>query len=454
MPYLSPFPLPDLTPSTFLPRLPRSPSFFSPLLASGLLGHISVLRALYLPPVHACFVHDVDFDGFRTSNAGNLDERREKGERREKRESEGLADTLDGQGIGLGLEVDRAFDIGRNWVGGYERGIHGEEDKDRDGEGDGDIEGDGELVGDSEDEEEDGPYLDPFERDWAEKWLNGVVRRAQGWIEAKEGDGEGGGSGEAEDEAERREERKGVEAVLKEATACLAMMAGTSGGFTSPRNLSEGIQLINRAPSRRPTDTTPALPCRPLSSSRLTSATTSYTCEPRPIPRDEQLPRLPLPLSFFPYHLFPPPSESVLFSRRCPLPSVDLSRKSSVMLPPNQMQAPLVRSVRQVRTLRFALDNLIPLANPLFPSGSEKTETACPADLAARCADVGPPQCWRPDLGQRDPPRQADGGPARLVWPRSTGWCTRTRTRRRDGTAVDPLQKAARFAWDGIGAWR
>ena len=80
--------------------------------------------------------------------------------------------------------------------------------------------------GESDREEYEGPlaHLDLFERDWPEKWLNGVVRRAQGWLEERE-------------ETETPEEMEGcssqgikeVEVVLRDATAVLAMMAGTSG---------------------------------------------------------------------------------------------------------------------------------------------------------------------------------------------------------------------------------
>jgi hypothetical protein len=72
---------------------------------------------------------------------------------------------------------------------------------------------------DEEDEEEESrEHLDPFERDWSEKWLNGVVRRAQGWLE------------EHEDlDGIDLVEWKTMEGILRDASAALAMMAGTSG---------------------------------------------------------------------------------------------------------------------------------------------------------------------------------------------------------------------------------
>lgn len=82
--------------------------------------------------------------------------------------------------------------------------------------------------GTSDDEGQIKPHLDPFEREWAEKWLGGVIRRAQGWLEANQPDedGEGHTSG-----AGVVAGTKEVEAVLRDATAVLAMMAGTSGTF-------------------------------------------------------------------------------------------------------------------------------------------------------------------------------------------------------------------------------
>jgi hypothetical protein len=72
---------------------------------------------------------------------------------------------------------------------------------------------------DEEDEEEESrEHLDPFERDWSEKWLNGVVRRAQGWLEEHE-----------DQDGIDLVEWKTMEGILRDASAALAMMAGTSG---------------------------------------------------------------------------------------------------------------------------------------------------------------------------------------------------------------------------------
>jgi len=77
-----------------------------------------------------------------------------------------------------------------------------------------------EESGEDDEEEESREHLDPFERDWSEKWLNGVVRRAQGWLEENESDNH-----DEEGQVTWRE----MEGVLKDASAALAMMAGTSG---------------------------------------------------------------------------------------------------------------------------------------------------------------------------------------------------------------------------------
>lgn len=76
---------------------------------------------------------------------------------------------------------------------------------------------------DEEDEVKPKGYDEPFERDWAEKWLNGIVRRCEGWIEECEED-----EGVVVDSKESSE-RWRREQVMHAATAALGVMAGTSG---------------------------------------------------------------------------------------------------------------------------------------------------------------------------------------------------------------------------------
>lgn len=78
-------------------------------------------------------------------------------------------------------------------------------------------------------DEESTAHLDPFEREWSERWLNGVVRRAQSWL----GEQESMEELQHGDDSGAVIEPRGVEAVLRDATAVLAMMAGTSGELVS-----------------------------------------------------------------------------------------------------------------------------------------------------------------------------------------------------------------------------
>lgn len=191
---------PSIIPSSFLPHLPRSQSSFTPYLPADILAHIAVLKELYVPPVHGGFnvsdYHDNenDLDNPRPSGSGS------KATKRERRFSAGLAQTMEGLGLGLDIETASSFKLPE---------LHEVLDEDLIDEGE----------DEEEEEEEDEPkaHLDPFERDWAEKWLSGVVRRAQGCIE------------EHEDSVEGERETKEAEMVLRDATAVLAMMAGTSG---------------------------------------------------------------------------------------------------------------------------------------------------------------------------------------------------------------------------------
>ncbi|WVR06660.1 hypothetical protein IAU60_003692 [Kwoniella sp. DSM 27419] len=189
---------PGLIPSSFLPHLPRSQFTLSPLNPQDLLAHISVLRELYLPPIHG---------GFTAADALD-DDKVVRGKKRERRFSAGLAETMSGMGLGLDVPLDPASQLG-HVAGGMPDVLEDEETDET-----------------SDDEEEDEQlHLDPFEREWAEKWLSGVVRRTQGWIE------------ENGEDADQSEQNKEMETVLRDATAVLAMMAGTSAAGSLTRHL-------------------------------------------------------------------------------------------------------------------------------------------------------------------------------------------------------------------------
>lgn len=197
-------------PSTFLPHLPRSQYTLQPLNPTELLSHIALLRELYLPPIHGGF-HAADvFDDEDESRIDASEESKKKGRqvkkeiieiKRKRRFSAGLVETMEGMGLGLDVELPA----------NPETII---EDKFNEEKEDSEEKEDTEV----EYEELETPHLDPFEREWAEKWLSGVVRRAQGWLEENEND-------------EKTDKIKETEAILRDATAVLAMMAGTSGMF-------------------------------------------------------------------------------------------------------------------------------------------------------------------------------------------------------------------------------
>lgn len=190
----------ELLPTAFLPQLPRPQNSLEPLLPHILLGHIALLRELYIPPIHG---------GFQASDVGYDEpihvERRSK--KRERRFSASLVDTMDSLGLGLDIELDST----QSSAPRLDHAIREEDEYSDESESeDGESEGEGERGS---------GHLDPFEREWAEKWLNGVVRRSQGWIEEH-------------DDPEAEEEKatmKDMEAILRDSTAVLAMMAGTSG---------------------------------------------------------------------------------------------------------------------------------------------------------------------------------------------------------------------------------
>lgn len=167
-----------LIPSSFLPHLPRSQSSFDPVSTTDLLAHIGVLRGLYIPPVHG---------GFEVSDCLLEDEDTES-------HGKDRITGLDGEMEGLGLN---GIDIPSSSSSSSGNVSQSQER--------------GEL-------EESREHLDPFERDWSEKWLNGVVRRAQGWLEEND-----------PDEHDQVAQDEWMERVLRDASAALAMMAGTSG---------------------------------------------------------------------------------------------------------------------------------------------------------------------------------------------------------------------------------
>ena len=181
----------ELVPSQFLPHLPRSQASFEPLLPATLLGHIGILRELYIPPIHG---------GLRSSDTAFTGDAKLQQQKRARRFSAGLNETM--EGLGLGLEVDPSALAASPIV--------------EEPAGDVDYDPETNISEDDEDEEGGGPHLDPFEREWSEQWLSGVIRRAQGWLEENGEDGEEGRAGD-------------MEALLRDATAVLALLAGTSG---------------------------------------------------------------------------------------------------------------------------------------------------------------------------------------------------------------------------------
>jgi len=198
--HLSAMPPTSLIPSLFLPHLPRAHNAFDPIPIADISGHIAILRELYVPPVHGGFeVADCLVDEDDLGDEA-VKERKERSIKRERRFSAGLVETMDGLGLGLDVPPKSAGQTSSPSV-------------DLDDLPEDDDSG-------NEDESEEGEnsreHLDPFERDWSEKWLNGVVRRSQGWLEDHEGQ-------------EDVQGWKEMEGVLKDASAALAMMAGTSG---------------------------------------------------------------------------------------------------------------------------------------------------------------------------------------------------------------------------------
>lgn len=198
-----------LIPSAFLPPLPRSQLTLRPLEFDDLLDVIELLRELYIPPIHGGLgAKDTGYElrgresekaglglGLALCDEGNAEASGSSTPRNIPRSNIQLGSTTD-----LNSASDN-FDQ------------YDEETDSEDGEG---------LF----EEDEESPHLDPFEREWTEKWLNGVVRRAQTMLEEDDyhGTNESGTKSLALHE---------TEAILREATAVLAMMAGTSGKYSS-----------------------------------------------------------------------------------------------------------------------------------------------------------------------------------------------------------------------------
>ncbi|TYJ53389.1 hypothetical protein B9479_005989 [Cryptococcus floricola] len=213
---------PPTIPSSLLPRLPKSQYTLHPLLPADLLVLIAHLRTLYLPPIHGGFqAADVLDDGDGSEHYGGGEQGKDKviqvrketrEKKRERRFSAGLVETMGGMGLGLDVPLTAAPEHPI---------VEDQEAEEKEDENEGE---DAAEAYESEQEEEK-PHLDPFEREWSEKWLNGLVRRSQGWLE------------ENEEDEDKVIEIKEVEAVLRDATAVLAMMAGTSAAGSFTRHL-------------------------------------------------------------------------------------------------------------------------------------------------------------------------------------------------------------------------
>ncbi|KAL7423579.1 hypothetical protein Q5752_001159 [Cryptotrichosporon argae] len=171
--------MPPLLPTAFLPPLPRNQFTLDPLRTPDLLAHISVLKGLYVPPIHGGFT----VEEVTTTDAAIAGCSRGAGR--------------DGPRTSLGLDRLTLDGVDEEPENNY-------------------------YVDDDDDDDDDGQaeraHLDAFEKEWSEKWLNGVVRRAQAAIESGERVGE-------------------MEGLLREATAVLAMMAGTSAAGSLTRHL-------------------------------------------------------------------------------------------------------------------------------------------------------------------------------------------------------------------------
>lgn len=247
----------ELIPTSFLPQLPRTKNTLSPLSSEVLLANIALLRELYIPLIHG---------GFRITDVNKSpdDVVEDHVRARARRFSASLVDTMDG--LGLGLDVD---------TNTYSSSEHISLDQTVPEEGDGEDE--------DEDLLEPSAHLDPFEREWSEKWLNGIVRRAQTWIEEHD---------DLEGEDEDGWTCKNIEVLLRDATAVLAMMAGTSG--------ESSLRFYNLTSSRWKFDETPAIPSPFIIGLWSESDSTSH--RPLTIPFDYHILIIPFHITHITYY--------------------------------------------------------------------------------------------------------------------------------------------------------
>lgn len=90
---------------------------------------------------------------------------------------------------------------------------------------------------DEDEDDEDGVYLDEFERSWAERWLNGLITRGEGWlseVEPEEEDSieDGAELAEGEEDLEQWKEYLARERVLQDASELLSLMVSCTGTFS------------------------------------------------------------------------------------------------------------------------------------------------------------------------------------------------------------------------------
>ena len=216
-----------MLPTAFLPVLPKAQYTLHPLDPREITSLTGILRELYLPPVHGGLnASDTFYDDNDQHERGQGGEA---AKAKQRRFSKGLVEsigTLDLSGIGrqhltgptLGDATPKAAASGTATPIPITRSGSHTPACNNDG-----SDSDSDLSDDEDEDEGDGEHLDAFEREWAQKWLQGVVRRAQTWIEQT---GDGLEVGEADPDGYTVKE---VEAVLKDATAVLAVMAGTGG---------------------------------------------------------------------------------------------------------------------------------------------------------------------------------------------------------------------------------
>ncbi|KAJ9099849.1 hypothetical protein QFC21_003851 [Naganishia friedmannii] len=130
---------------------------------------------------------------------------------------------------------------------------------------------------DHDTEEDDELFLSDFERSWAERWLNGVITRGEGWlveVEPEEEDVASGedllptdGNGEEEDNLPEWEEYLAREQVLQEASELLSLMVCCTGAGAIMRE-------ITFPTPESPTTTRRSLPSSPKARRRRSTLST------------------------------------------------------------------------------------------------------------------------------------------------------------------------------------